>query len=70
MKKIVLLVVALLCFGIAKAQKIWNIDKEGNSITWQVKKGDVHHDHIEMSGKRVATVFRYGVNKEGAYYNK
>lgn len=67
MKKIVLLMAALLSLGAAKAQQYWNIDKEGNSITWQVKKGDVHHDHIEMSGKRVATVFRYGVNEEGAF---
>lgn len=67
MKKIVLLMAALFCLGAAKAQQYWNIDKKGNSITWQVKKGDVHHDHIEMSGKRVATVFRYGVNEEGSF---
>ncbi|CAK7068054.1 MAG: hypothetical protein BACD_00409 [Bacteroides rodentium] len=67
MKKIVLLMATLFCFGAAKAQQYWNIDKKDNSITWQVKKGDVHHDHIEMSGKQVATVLRYGVNKEGAF---
>lgn len=64
MKKFVLLTAAVFCMGMAKAQQYWNIDKQGNSITWQVKKGDVHHDHIEMSGKKVATVFRYGVDKK------
>ncbi len=67
MKKFVLLTAAVFCMGMAKAQQYWNIDKQGNSITWQVKKGDVHHDHIEMSGKKVATVFRYGVDKKGGF---
>ena len=56
MRKLILLVVVLLCTGVADAQQYWKIDEGGNSITWQVKKGDAHHDHIEMAGKRVATV--------------
>ena len=67
MRKLVLLVAALLCLGTTDAQQYWNIDKGGNSISWQIKQGDVHHDHIEMAGKRVAVVLRYGVNKEGAF---
>lgn len=67
MRKLILLVVVLLCTGVADAQQYWKIDEGGNSITWQVKKGDAHHDHIEMAGKRVATVLRYGVNKNGAF---
>lgn len=67
MKKLILLAVALLCLSVANAQQYWNIDKDGNSISWQVKKGEVHHDHIEMAGKQVATVLRYGVGKDGAF---
>lgn len=67
MKKLTLLIAALLYVGMATAQRYWNIDKDGNSITWQIKKGETHHDHIEMSGKRVSTVLRYGVNKEGTF---
>ncbi len=67
MKKLILLAVALLCVGVVGAQQYWKVDDGGNSITWQVKKGDVHHDHVEMSGKRVSVVLRYGVNKEGAF---
>ncbi len=67
MRKQVLLIVALLCVGVIQAKQYWQVDKGGNSITWQVKKGETHHDHIEMSGKRVATVLRYGVNKEGGF---
>lgn len=67
MKKIILLMVVLLCLGTVKAQQYWQIDSDGNSITWKVKQGEVHHDHIEMSGKNVATVLRYGVNEEGSF---
>lgn len=49
------------------AQQFWKIDSLGNSITWQVREGEAHSDHIEMAGKRVATVLRYGVNKEGVF---
>lgn len=67
MRKILLLISTLLCIETAMAQQYWNIDKGGNSITWQVKQGTVHHDHVEMSGKRVSTVLRYGVNEEGEF---
>lgn len=67
MKKFIVLINALLCVGMATAQQYWNIDKGGNSIIWQTEKGEAHHDHIEMAGKRVATVLRYGVNEEGAF---
>lgn len=67
MKKLILLVTALLCIGVTNAQQYWKVDDGGNSITWQVKKGDVHHDHVEMSGKRMSVVLRYGVNEEGAF---
>ena len=67
MKKLFLLVMSLLCLESGNAQQYWNIDNGGNSITWQVKKGVVHQDHIEMGGKRVATVLRYGVNADGGF---
>lgn len=67
MKKLFLLISALFCMGTVVAQQYWNIDKGGNSITWQVEQKQTHHDHIEMSGKQVSTVLRYGVNKEGAF---
>ena len=67
MKKLFLLVMSLLCLESGNAQQYWNIDNGGNSITWQVKKGVVHQDHIEMGGKRVAVVLRYGVNADGEF---
>lgn len=67
MKKLILMITVLLTLGVAQAQQYWNIDKGGNSISWQIKKGEAHQDHIEMAGKRVATVLRYGVDEKGAF---
>lgn len=44
----------------------WHLTDDGG-IEWQPKAGDAHSDHIEMSGKRVSTVLRYGVNSDGAF---
>lgn len=67
MKKIILSLAAFLCLNVVNAQQYWQIDKGSNSITWQVKKGEAHHDHIEMSGKQVSVVLRYGVNEDGTF---
>lgn len=67
MKKISLWVILLFFLNGTHAQQFWKIDSLGNSITWQVREGEAHSDHIEMAGKQLATVLRYGINKEGAF---
>ena len=49
-----------------EARQYWNMNSD-NGITWNVDKGDAHSDHIEMAGKRVATVLRYGVDANGKF---
>lgn len=68
MQKFFLIIIGLFCVGITYSQQFWKIDEGGNCITWQVKSGEEHYDHIEMGGKRVAVVLRYGVDKEGAFH--
>ena len=68
----VLLICSIVCLcGILKAQQInrWNLNNEG-SISWLPQKDEVHHDHIEMSGKAVSVVFRYGVENGKFVLNK
>lgn len=67
MRKVILLVCALVGFGTSSAQQRWQIDKGAHSISWQVEEGDEHRDHIEMAGKRVAAVLRYGVDADGSF---
>lgn len=50
MRKVILLVCALVGFGTSGAQQRWQIDKGAHSISWQVEEGDEHRDHIEMAG--------------------
>jgi hypothetical protein len=45
----------------------WEINTDG-SITWNIHKQLPHDDHIEMSGKRIACVLRYGVNSDSSFY--
>lgn len=66
MKRLFLFLLILSYIPINYAQQRWKINIDGG-ITWQVKKGDVHHDHIEMAGKQIAVVLRYGVDKTGAF---
>lgn len=67
MKRIFLSLAAVLSLCAAKAQTYWQVDPTGSGISWNVKAGDEHNDHIEMAGKRMAVVLRYGVDKNGAF---
>lgn len=44
----------------------WQLNDTGG-ITWTIKPGEAHADHIEMSGKKVSTVVRYGVEADGSF---
>lgn len=44
----------------------WKIS-EDKSIVWSGNTLTPHKDHVEMSGKRVSTVLRYGINGEGGF---
>jgi hypothetical protein len=48
-------------------QNRWQINQTGG-ITWQVGKSDAHKDHIEMSGKYISAIVRYGVNSDQSFY--
>ena len=41
----------------------WNLAADGG-ISWQVKPGETHSDHIEMSGKQISSIVTYGVDGE------
>lgn len=52
--------------GNAEETARWKIS-DNNSIVWNGSSLTPHRDHIEMSGKRVSTVLRYGINTEGGF---
>ena len=69
MKKIRLglFLMSLLCSQVLlMAQNRWAINPEGG-ITWTIDQRIPHEDHIEMSGQKVSTVLRYGIDANGAF---
>lgn len=69
--KVKILIVFYLCFwgqyGFAeKLANYWNINSD-RSLLWQPLAGKFHTDHIEMSGKKVSVVLRYGVDERGRF---
>lgn len=44
----------------------WKINSD-NSIVWKIDHDIPHFDHIEMSGKKVSVVLRYGVKSDGSF---
>ncbi len=53
------------CLSMTAANR-WAVNESGG-ITWQVDGQIPHKDHIEMSGARVSTVLRWGVDADGAF---
>jgi hypothetical protein len=45
----------------------WHINQDG-SISWNINKNIPHKDHIEMSGKRISCVLRYGVHADSSFH--
>lgn len=68
MKKVALFICfVIVCSVCSYAQQRWHLNQNGG-ITWKIKSGDkAHSDHIEMSGLKVSTVVRYGVDDEGKF---
>ncbi len=43
----------------------WNITRDGRAIEWNVARGDLHTDDIEMAGFYCADIVKYGMTEEG-----
>lgn len=67
----VILITTGLCFMSCKLfsqdYRRWQINPDG-SISWPVRNSTPHSDHIEMSGKRVSCVIRYGVSADSSFH--
>jgi hypothetical protein len=53
--------------GLFAQENRWKINQSGG-ISWQVGEKDSHKDHIEMSGKYISAVVRYGVNPDMSFF--
>lgn len=60
------LLMSLLLCATTFAQPRWSILPNGETM-WQINDNLPHYDHIEMSGKKVSVVLRYGVDEKGKF---
>ena len=55
------------CTVASQDPRRWDMEPDG-SISWHIKGDIPHDDHIEMSGKRISCVLRYGVAADGSFH--
>ena len=68
MKKIILIALVALMGFTASAQNRWSIQPDGKTIRMEVKQGNYpHNDHVEMSGKMMATVLYWGIDENAKF---
>lgn len=61
----------LLCVAVASqglATEYWRIDSAGAGIVWHAEEGAPHDDHVEMAGRKIACVARYGVASDKTFH--
>ena len=67
MKKLILGILCLLaCTAGAQSENRWKLLETGG-ISWVPDGRLPHQDHIEMSGKQVSVVLRYGIKADGSF---
>jgi hypothetical protein len=66
MKILTIIALVFLSLNLYAQEKnlFWNISSE-NQIIWDVKPGQAHTDHIEMSGLRISSIINYGTSEKG-----
>ena len=64
MKKIVIWLCIVCMSQFSIAQNRWRLADDGG-IAQTVKAGDVHTDHIELSGKHLSVILTYGTDAQG-----
>ena len=68
MKKFILIALVALMGFTASAQNRWSIQPDGKTIRMEVKQGNYpHNDHVEMSGKMMATILYWGVDENAKF---
>lgn len=68
MKRFLIVALVALVGFTASAQNRWTIQPDGKTIRMEVKQGNYpHNDHVEMSGKMMATVLYWGIDENAKF---
>ncbi|MBK6993463.1 MAG: hypothetical protein IPH31_00535 [Lewinellaceae bacterium] len=68
--KYLVLLISLILFSsnsYSQEYRRWKMNPNG-SISWLIDNNIPHSDHIEMSGKRISCILRYGVASDGSFH--
>ncbi len=68
--KYLVLLISLILFSInsySQEYRRWKMNPNG-SISWLIDNNIPHSDHLEMSGKRISCILRYGVASDGSFH--
>jgi hypothetical protein len=68
--KIIFIIVFICCYAsvlMAQDYRRWLMNSDG-SISWKIDGNLPHKDHIEMSGKKISCVLRYGVYSDSSFH--
>jgi hypothetical protein len=60
-------IVGLYNYGYSQDDRRWEMNPDG-SVSWMIKDRIPHRDHVEMSGKQISCVLRYGVNEDSSFH--
>lgn len=60
-------VLLLAAIALPAQELFWGMKKDGG-IEWAVKHGQAHTDHLEMSGKQLSAIVRYGQEASGEVF--
>lgn len=60
-------VLLLAAIALPAQELFWGMKKDGG-IEWAVKHGQAHTDHLEMSGKQLSAIVRYGQEASGKVF--
>ena len=67
MKRLIIIAALIALLTPAKAETRWTIAPDNNSIVMDAASNAPHKDHIEMSGRRAAIVYYWGIDENGRY---
>jgi len=62
MKRFIIAAIALTAVAVFSRAHRWHISPDETTIVWAVADSLPHYDHLEMSGEKISTVMRYGVD--------
>lgn len=67
MRRLLIAAIAISAMAVFSRAQRWHISPDETTIVWAVTDSLPHRDHLEMSGEKISSVLRYGVNADKSF---